>query len=348
MFSKLLLRTGTLMLAACAAFPAAAQPADKFYAGRSMTMIVPTSPGGINDISGRLVARHIIKHIPGAPSMVVQNQPGAGGIAGANLLYSTYEKDGSVIAMMERAIPQFAILGDKNAKFDPLKFTWLGSLSSYGDDAYLMQINADHPVQSVEDLRKPGVKIVLGANRTGSTNLTFALIAKEVLGLNITVIRGYTGAAPVMLAQQRGEVDGQVIGYASVRSGQKELWESKKLKPLLQFGRTTRHPDMPNVPTGRELAKTDEDRALIAFAELPFEMALPVVGPPNIPADRAQVLRAAFMAMVRDKAFLDDATKIGLEISPIDGAAVLKLIEASSKTAKAVIDRYNSFVNEQN
>lgn len=338
-----LLAAGAIGLVIATA-PARAQTPEQFYSSKGMTMVVPTSPGGINDISGRLVARFLTKHLPGKPNMVVQNQPGAGGIAGANLLYGSYEKDGSVIAMMERAIPQFAILGDKNVKFDPLKFTWLGSLSTYGDDAYLMLVNAEHPVTSVYDLYKPDKKIVLGGNRTGSTNLTFALIAKEALGLNITVIRGYTGAAPLMLALQRGELDGQVIGYASVRSAQRDLWDNKKLRPLVQFGRSTRHPDLPDVPTGRELAKTDEARAIVAFAELPFQMALPVVAPPGVPADRAETLRKAFLAMVKDREFLDEAKRIGLEISPIDGAAVLKLIEASTKTPKSVIDRYKSYV----
>lgn len=326
--------------------PAAAQAPDKFYPGRQMTILIPAAVGGVNDIAGRLVSRHIVRFLPGNPNMVAQNQPGAGGIAGANLLYNSAEKDGSVIAMMERAIPQFAFLGDKNAKFDPLKFTWLGSLSDYGDDAYLMLINAAHKVTSVQDLYKPDTKIVLGGNRTGSTNLTFALIARDVLGLNITVIRGYTGAAPMMLALQRGELDGQVIGMASVRAGQKDLWDNKKLRPLLQFGRTKRHPDLPDVPTGRELARNDADKAVIAFAELPFEMALPVVGPPGIPADRAAALRGAFQQMVKDKAFLDEARKIGLEISPIGGDKVLALLEASSKTPAAVIERYKGFVSE--
>lgn len=329
------------------ATPAAAQTVEQFYAGRNLTIIVPTSPGGINDISGRLVARFMGRFIPGKPNIVVQNQPGAGGLANANLLYNSAEKDGSVISMMERAIPLLAITGDSNAKFDSLKFTWLGSLSSYGNDAYLLLINSAHKARTVADLKTAGIEASLGANRSGSTNLTFALIARDVLKLNIKVIRGYTGAAPMMLAQQRGELDGQVIGFWSVQAGQPDLWQNKKLLPIVQFGRATRHKDMPDVPTGRELATNAEALQLIELAELPFEMALPTVAPPGIPADRAAALRAAYMAMVKDQAFLDEAARIKLEISPIDGETILTLLKRAAATPKSVIESYNKLAADK-
>lgn len=329
------------------ALPARAQSVEQFYSGRAITIIVPTSPGGINDISGRLVARFLAKHLPGKPNIVVQNQPGAGGLANANVLYNSAEKDGSVISMMERAIPLLALMGDANAKFDPLKFTWLGSLSSYGNDAYLLLINAAHKARSVADIKTGGMEVSLGANRSGSTNLTFALIARDVLRLNVKVIRGYTGAAPMMLAQQRGELDGQVIGYFSVRAGQPALWNANQLIPIIQFGRAARHKELPNVPTGRELAPDASARQLIELAELPFEMALPTVAPPGIPADRAAALRAAYRKMVTDPAFLEEATRIKLEISPIDGDAILGLLKRAAATPKDVIERYKKLAGDK-
>ena len=342
-------RSALLVVALAAlASPATAQTVEQFYASRQMTIIVPTSPGGINDISGRLVARHLGRHMPGKPNIVVQNQPGAGGLANANVLYNSAEKDGTVISMMERAIPLLALTGDANAKFDPLRFTWLGSLSSYGNDAYLLLINAAHKARSVADIRPgSGMEVSLGANRSGSTNLTFALIARDVLGLNVKVIRGYTGAAPMMLAQQRGELDGQVIGYWSVQAGQPDMWQNKRVLPIIQFGRASRHPDMPDVPTGRELAKDAEAKQLIELAELPIEMALPTVAPPAIPADRASALRKAYMAMVTDPAFLADAEKAKLEISPIDGDAIVALLKRASATPKQVIERYNKLAGDK-
>ena len=167
-----------LCIAMTAPRSATAQSVETFYKGRSVTMLVGTSPGGINDISARLVARHLSRFIPGGPNIVVQNNPGGGGLVTANRLYFNSEKDGSVLAKLERAVPQLAIQGNANAQFDPAKFSWLGSLSSYADDAYLMLVNATHPAKTVADLKRLGTVVTLGADNAASSNLIFALIAK--------------------------------------------------------------------------------------------------------------------------------------------------------------------------
>jgi tripartite-type tricarboxylate transporter receptor subunit TctC len=307
-------------------------------------MLVGTAPGGINDISARLAARWLGRFIPGNPTIVVQNQPGAGGLVTANRMFNASEKDGSVIAKLERATPQLQIQGHPQAQFDPMKFVWLGSLSSYADDAYLMLINADNPARSIDDIKPKGPhKITLGANNAASSNLIFGIIAREALKLNVDVVRGYTGAAPLFLAMQRKEIDGQLVGLSSVKTGQRDLWEKKAFRALMQFGRTSRHPEFADIPTGRELAGGDADAlALLEFAELPFFMALPFIAPPGIPAERATALQDAFMRMARDKAFSDEAEKLGIDMSPIDAAAILKLLTRVAATPKSVIDRYTS------
>jgi tripartite-type tricarboxylate transporter receptor subunit TctC len=327
--------------------PAAAQSVEQFYKGRSVTMLVGTAPGGINDISARLVAKHLGRFVPGNPSIVVQNNPGAGGLVTANKLYSTAEKDGSVLAKFERAVPQLQIQGDPNAQFDSTKFVWLGSLSSYTNDAYLLLVNADNRIKSVDELKGPGAPINLGADNSASSNLIFAVIAKEVLGLNVNVIRGYTGAANLFLAMQSRELDGQFVGLSSVKSGQRDLWSRNAFRPLMAFGRTTRHPDFPNLPIGREMTRDPGALALIGFAELPFFMALPFAAPPGIPADRAKALQTAFMDMSRDKEFVAEAEKIGIDMSPIDGAGILKMLAATAATPKDVIARYTAIGAEK-
>ena len=321
--------------------PAAAQSVESFYKGRTVTMLVGTSPGGINDISARLVARHLSRFVPGNPTIVVQNNPG-GGLVTANRLYVNSDKDGSVLAKLERAVPQLAIQGNANAQFDPAKFTWLGSLSSYADDAYLMLVNANHPAKTAADLKAPGMGVVLGADNAASSNLIFAVIAKEVLGLNVTVVRGYTGAAPLFLAMQRGELDGQMVGLSSVRTGQRDLWRKGAFRPLMAFGRDQRHPDFPDMPIARELTADPGARALIEFAELPFFMALPFAAPPDLPPERAAALQSAFTAMCRDKAFIAEAQHLGIELSPIDGAAIVALLAHTAATPHDVITRYNA------
>jgi len=324
--------------------PANAQSVEEFYKGRQITMVVGTAPGGINDISARFAARYLGKYIPGRPTIVVENQPGAGGIISANRLANTFAQDGSVIAKLERAVPLLAIQGDPNVHFDPLKLTWLGSLSSYANDAYLMLVMATNPIRSVSELKSPGKTITLGGDNAASSNVIYATIAKDILGLNIKVVSGYTGAAPLFLAMQRGEIDGQVVGYSSVRTGQRALWDQHAFRALMQFGRKTRHPDFAAIPTAYELASDPAARALLNFADLQFFISLPFAAPPGVPADRAKALQTAFMAMCRDSQVLAAAQKIGIDMSPIDGATVRDAIAKAAATPRDVIEQYNKLV----
>jgi tripartite-type tricarboxylate transporter receptor subunit TctC len=334
------------IMSAALTWPAQAQTNEPFYKGKTINLIVPFTAGGLNDIAARLVARHMGAYIPGVPTIIVQNQPSAGGLALANRFANSIERDGLTIAIMGRALPQFAIMGDPNAKFDPLKLTWFGSLSSYENDAYFLLINSSSSIQNLDELSHSPKKLVLGANRTGSTNVTFALIAKDILGLNVEVVRGFPGAADISLAMQRNEVDGQTIDLSAVVSGQRELWEKGAFRPLIQFGRKTRLPQYKNVPTARELTHDPKTLALIEFAELPFFMAMPFAGPPDMPADRTHALQQAFMTMTRNQAFLDDAKKIGIEVSPIDGDAILALITQASHTPRDVLDQFQKLNGE--
>lgn len=332
------------LIAAAAPEAAQAQSVAQFYKGRQMTMVVGTAPGGINDISARFVARYLGKYIPGHPSIVVENQPGAGGITSANRLANVYPPDGSVIAKLERAVPLLAIQGDPNVHFDPLALTWLGSLSSYAHDAYLMTVMATNPVTSVAQLEKSGRPLTLGGDNAASSNVIYATIARDVLHLNVKVVSGYTGAAPMFLAMQSGEIDGQVVGYSSILTGQRGLWNQHAFRALAQFGRKTRLADFSAVPTAYELTKDPAAQALLNFADLQFFVSLPFAAPPGVPADRAKALQTAFMDMCKDPAVLADAQKLGIETSPIDGATVRAAIAKAKSTPQDVIARYNKLV----
>lgn len=322
---------------------AAAQPAADFYRGKTMQMVVPFSAGGIYDISTRILARHMPRFIPGQPNMVVQNQPGGGGISAANRLATAVEKDGLTIASISRGIPQLALVGEPNITFDPAKLSWLGSISSYSDDAYLLTLMANNKINSVAESQK-GALLNLGGVGAGATNTTFAMLARDLLGMRVEVIRGFPGANDVWLAMERGELDGQVIDISAIKSSRPNFWNEKRVKFLVQFGRATRLPSMPDVPTGRELVKNADDRALLEFAESPFFMALPYAAPPGVPADRVTALREAFMRATATSEFLNEATKTGLNVSPIDGEAVSKIVDAAAQTPKAVRDRLGTFL----
>ena len=336
------------VLAGLAIFAAGAQaqtPAE-FYAGRNMSMTVGYSPGGIYDINARLVARYMGKHLPGAPTIVTRNIPGAGGLTQANQLFNVAPRDGSTIGIIGRVAPQMAVLGEPGPQFDSVAFNWLGSSSSYADDAYLLFVRADFGDTNFAQLRKSQKRVNFGAGGPGSSNLSFGNIAREVLGLNLAVVKGYAGAAPIVLAIQNGELDSTIMGYSSIRAGQRDLLESKRIAPVVQFGRTTRHSDFPDTPTAREAAATDEDRALIELAEAPFFMALPFAAPPGVPADRVAVLRAAFIDAHKDKDFLAEAAKLDLDVSPIDGESVQSLIRRMAATPPKVIERFKSIMNK--
>ena len=344
---KVLLALGFAVLLAFAP-PATAQSVEQFYRGRTINFLVASAPGGVNDLMARLISRHLANHIPGKPSIIVQNLQAAGLVLG-NRIYAGAEKDGSVIAILERGTPQLAIQGDANARFDPLKMTWLGSVSSYANDAYVFWINANFPAKTVADLKGPNTKLArIGTTGAGATNLVFTIISKDVLGLNIQNVRGYRGAADVFLAQQRGEVDGQIVGHSAIKVGQQALYKAGYFRGLIAFARTTRSPELPDVPTARELVSDPKAQALLAFAEAPFFMALPVVAPPDIPADRAKALQSAFMAMTKDPAFVDEIGKMGQDLSPIDGEAVRGIIAQMGATPKDVIAQFNEIVSPKN
>ena len=335
------------LLAVCAAVsaaPVAAQTVEQFYKGRMITLFVASAPGGINDLTARLIAKHMPGFIPGKPAIVVQNLTGANGLALANRLAFNADKDGTAIAILERATPQLAVQGDPNVRFDPLKLTWLGSVSSYANDAYLLQVNSTFPAKTVADLRQRGTLARLGTTGAGATNLIFSIIAKDVLGLNVSIVRGYPGAAAVFLAQQRSEVDGQINGLSALKAGQMSLWQGGAFRPLVAFSRTTRLPELAEVPTARELTQDPKALALIAFAEAPFFIALPIAAPPDLPPERAKALQAAFTEMSKDPAFVADAEKLGLDVSPVDGDAVVKVITQMAATPKDVIAQFKEMI----
>src|SRR4029079_10350176 len=219
--------------------------------------------------------RHLGRFIPGNPAIVAVNQPQGGGVAVANRFANTAENDGATIAIIQRGIAQLAIQGDRSAKFDPLKLTWLGSLSSFATDAYMLIVNARHPAKTVKDLAPPAPPALIGGDDPGSTNLTFALVARDALKLNIQVKDGYAGAPGMFFAMKQGDLDGQVIGLNSITANQSALWNAKEVRVLVQFGRTMRHPLLPDVPLASELTRDPAALSVIAFTEAPLYMALP-------------------------------------------------------------------------
>jgi tripartite-type tricarboxylate transporter receptor subunit TctC len=332
------------LLGLCAAAPA--QTAQQFYAGKTITLTVPFGPGAYYDLGARLIARHLSQHVAGHPAIVVQNQPSAGGIGLANRFATGADNDGLQIGVLQRAVPQYAFVGYQTAKFDPLKLSWIGSLSSYAKDAYVMVLDANHPAKSVADLRMAGQKTRLGSGRSGSANLLYALLTRDLLKLNIDMVKGYEGTAPILLAEQRGEVDGLFIDLSTLATTAAEQWRTKALVPIVQLGRRTRAPELPGAPTLRELLSEKTDLDFLDFAELPFFIALPVAAPASVPAERLAALQQGFAALAGDQALLDEARKMNYEVSPIGGGQVLDAITEASKASAGVKARFKELISQ--
>lgn len=316
-----------------------------FYKGKNVNLLIGAAPGGGFDIGGRLMARFMQKYIPGEPNIVPQNMQGAGGLRMANTLANTSPKDGTVFGIHVRGIIQQPMLGDPAAKFDPVTgMTWIGTMSSAKNDTYLLVVHKESGIKTYEDMRRKDKQVSLGSVGGVSTNVIFALVSPELFGFNTRLIKGYAGSSGVMLAVQRHEVDGSFIGLSSLVGAQADLLKSGDLIPIIQLARTDRHAQFPNVPTGRELIKNAEDAQLLAFMESLFFVALPFSAPPNIPADRTKALREAFMKANADPDYLVEAKKLNVDVSPLDGETVTKIITEMKATPAPVIERYKKIL----
>src|SRR4051794_39251141 len=207
-------------LALAFAGPVHADAVSDFFKTKNVTLVVGYGTGGGYDVYGRIVARYIRKYIPGNPPVVVQNMPGAGSLLSANYLYNTAPKDGTVFGIFAREMPLMAILGyNQNVRFDPGKFTWLGTVSSSEEDPTLFFARKDGPIQHIEDAMGPAAKpYVIASTAAGSAGNEWGTLVKEVLGVNLKIIVGYPDSAAQFLAVERGEVQGRSLDYSAVRS----------------------------------------------------------------------------------------------------------------------------------
>ena len=295
----------SFIAAAAAAGAASAQDAE-FYKGKRINLVVGFNPGGGYDTYARAVARHWTNHIPGQPSFVIQNMPGAGSLIAANHLFNVAAGDGTVLGAVNPNIASTSLLKPGRAKFDLRQFHWIGSperLTMVG------AVSGTAPVQTLEAL-KTREMIVAGA---GSATVLLPTVGQKILGLKFRVISGYPGTKGSMLAIERGEVHGAAISYTSFKSGYGAQAKEGKLKLFTQFG-LRRHPELPDVPMMVDLATDKDQRTALRFVLAYQEMGRPTIAPPGVPAARVTALRRSFDAVMKDPAFLAYAKKHRLDI----------------------------------
>ena len=313
--------------------PVSAQSVAEFYKGKTIDLWVGYSPGGGYDIYARTIARHMGRHIPGNPDMVVKNRPGAGSLLLMNEVYNTLPKDGLAIATVGRGIPQAGLLGNEQAKFDPAKFTWIGSANNEVSICVAWHTSG---VTKVEDLFTKG--LIVGGTGPDADTDAFPKVMNNLLGTKLRLITGYPGGNDVMLAMERGEVNGRCgYSWSSATVAKADWLKEKKMIVLAQMS-TAKHADIPEIPLVTDLAKDQKTKDALNFIFSRQAWGRPYVAPPGVPADRAKALQDAFMAMFKDPKFIEDANKQGdLEINPVSGPDIAKLIADSANAPKDVI-----------
>ena len=311
-----------------------AQGVADFYKGKNVELLIGYSGGGGYDVYARLLARHMGRHIPGNPTIVPRNMPGAGSLVLANWLYNVAPKDGTAFGIIGRGTPFDPMLGIEAAKFDPTRFLWLGSMNNEVSVCVSWHTSG---VTSYEQLLKQ--ELVVGGTGPSADTDQFPRITNAVLGTKFRIISGYPGGNDISLAMERGEVGGRCgWSWSSVISTRMNWFKEKKVNVLMQLA-LDKHDDLPNVPLVVDLAKTDEQRAILRVIFARQALGRPFLGPPGVPADRAAALQKAFMDTMKDKDFLTEADKAQLEITPLNGAAVRKIIEEAAKTNPAVLKK---------
>ena len=319
------------------AAPGAADPVADFYRGKTVEMIIGAAAGGGYDIAGRAVARHLGRHIPGQPALIVRNMPGATSLIMTNALYNRSPRDGTVMGMPNNTIPlepRLKLLAAAgNVAFDVNRFNWIGTPVQ---EPQVFWVWHTAPAKSFADL-KTG-KIIMGATAASADNYMLSHLMNQTLGTRMEFVTGYQGQSEINLAVERGEVQGNTTGLTNLVVTKADWIRQGRIRMLVQFG-GERVAEIKDVPAVVELAASEDDREIWRFFTSKFKMARPLALPPEVPAERVRALQDAFDATMRDPQFLEEAKQIGLQIDPLGGEAIGRLIAQMQATPEALVER---------
>lgn len=319
--TALIAATGLLALAAWLPRPAPADTVADFYSGRQVSLLIGYSAGGGYDAYARVLARHLGKHIPGNPTIVPRNMPGAGSLTLANYLYNIAPRDGSVLGTIARGMAMEPLLSGDGVRFDARRFSWIGSLNN---EVALCVSWHDSDVKTMDDLFTK--QLIVGGTGSGSDTDIFPIVLKNLLGARIKLISGYPGGNDILLAMERGEVDGRCSwSWSTVISRRPEWLDDGKINILVQIA-LEKHPDLPDVPLVTEFADGDDELRAMELIFSRQVMGRPYLAPPGIPAQRRAALRRAFDATTRDPEFRADAERLELELNPVTGEQIDALL----------------------
>jgi tripartite-type tricarboxylate transporter receptor subunit TctC len=326
---------GTLALAALllAAPEIAAQPVEQFFARRTITVTIGYTSGGSYDLYGRMVARHLGKHIPGQPTIIAQNMPGAGSLKAANYLYEVAPKDGTALGVVVESAALEQALANPAVQYDAAKFSYIGRIATSNN--IFMQWHTAR-VQSLDDARR--METSLAGTGPGSIAETVPRLLNALTGTRFKLISGYPASSEGMLAMERGEVEGASSSWAAVKVGKQAWLREKKIRIILQ---TTpeRVAEVPEAPSLGEIGDTPEDRQVFALYASGSAIGRSLLAPPGIPVERVKALRDAFQAMVKDPEFVGDLQRMNVELEPLAGEEVAQLVARALDVPAAARER---------
>ena len=298
----------------------AADPIADFYKGKTVSIYVGLAAGGVYSTFAQTLAKHMTRHIPGNPTIVVQHQPGASGLIAANNVYNVLPKDGTVMLTLSGSLTKRIVLGEPEAKFDPLKWNWIGGWGEAVNDCTVWKSS---PATTLEEAKTK--EVVIGTLDTGSNTHTNPLLINNILGTKMKLVSGYNGGSQVRLAIERGEVHGFCGQFEGWKSVKPEWLAAGRLAHLVQLA-SKRSPDMPNTPLLSEFARNEEEKAIFEFVQSSLEDRSMVMAP-DVPKDRVAAMRKAYMETLRDKEFLAEANGQQFEISPIEADDIVRYVE---------------------
>jgi len=305
------------------------------FSGKTVTIIVGYKPGGGYDATARMLARHLPKHIPGRPAVIVQNMPGANSVIAANHLYNVAKPDGLTIGTFNRNLPIAQLTGVEGVKYDITKFAWIGSAAN---ESTILAIRADLPYKTFEELRKAKEQVVIGSTGPGANTHDFPLLLKDLLGVNLKIVSGYSSSADIMLAVERKEVDGRAGSYTSLLP----FIERKLVRPIVR-ARTT-EPGIDQLPVDESFAPNPKAKAIMALRSAPEQVARPYVLPPKTPPEIVKVMREAFAKAISDPEMVAEGKKAKNELEYTPGDQAQKILVEVMNQPKDIVQEFAKYI----
>jgi tripartite-type tricarboxylate transporter receptor subunit TctC len=316
-----------------AASQAPAQTPEQFYKGKSLDFVIGYPPGGSNDTFGRLVARHLGKYIPGKPNIIPKNTPGAGSFLAVNQIFNVAPKDGSVIGIGAPTLALDEKLGTQGVRFKTAEMSWVGRVDSLINIVFMWKTS---PVKTFADATK--IESTLSGTGAGSTVSIYPTVMNNVFGTKFKLVMGYKGSNEAMLAVERGEVEGHSTSWTALKVAHPDWIRDGSVSVLVQFA-LNRHPELPDIPTAVDLARNDEERAIMRAIMNAAEVGTAFFTTPGVPADRLVALRRAFDAAMKDPDLLSEAQKMRVAVSPMTGEDLQKLVAEVSNLSPELLEK---------